>query len=250
MSKPLALITGGTSGIGFGIAKSLQANYDLVLSYAKNHERAKRSKEELHPNKNRVEIICEPINSYKSAEKLLSQVEKLFSKKPEILINSHGSIRDGMFIHRDWEDHESIIQEHVIGTMALCHIALKDMYKQKWGRIITISSISATYAKRGQANYAAAKSALLGFTRTLALEVAHRGVTVNAIQPGLIETPMTEEMIKKIGRDIKKKIPAAYPGTPKDVGSLVHFLCGEEARYITGSTLVIDGGRSLGDPSS
>ena len=250
MSRKLALITGGTSGIGLGIAKSFQSKYDLALSYASNHDRAKKSKEELISKDIRVETFPQFIDSYDSAKKLITNVEEVFSKKPEILVNSAGSIRDGMFIHKDWEDHEKIIKEHLIGTMALCHITLKDMYRNKWGRIINISSISATYAKRGQANYAAAKSALLGFTKTLALEVAHRGVTVNTIQPGLIETPMTEEILEKLGREIKKRIPIGYPGKVKDVGGLVDFLCGEEGRYITGTCQVIDGGRSLGDPQS
>lgn len=250
MDKKLALITGGTSGIGLGIAKSFQEKYDLALSYANNHDRAKQAKESFKDKSIRVESFSRPLNSYESAKTLIEEVEKVFSKKPDILINSAGSIRDGIFMRNPWEVHQKIIEEHLISAMALSHICISDMYRNKWGRIVNISSISATFAKRGQANYAAVKSGIIGFTKTLALEVAHRGVTVNAIQPGLIDTPMTQEIIKKIGSDMRKKIPAGQAGKVEDIGSMVDFLCREEASYITGSSIVIDGGRSLGDPLS
>jgi 3-oxoacyl-[acyl-carrier protein] reductase len=127
------------------------------------------------------------------------------------------------------------------------------MYKEKFGRIINLSSISASYAKRGQANYAAAKAGIEGFTRTLALEVAHRGVTVNAIAPGLIETKMTRELVAKIeagGGSIRDGVPARRMGSPDEIGALAQFLCSSDASYITGTVITIDGGRSLGDPKS
>ena len=250
MGKKLALITGGTSGIGLGIAQSFQDKYDLALSYASNHDRAKSAQKLLQDIGVRVEVFPQLIDSYESAQELVSTVKESFSRMPDILVNSAGSLRDGMFIHNSWKDHQKIIQEHLIGSMAISHICLKNMYKNKWGRIINISSISATFAKRGQANYAAAKSGILGFTKTLAMEVAHRGITVNAVQPGLIKTPMTESIIAKIDKDIKRKVPIGYVGKAQDIGSMVNFLCSENGNYITGSTIVIDGGRSLGDTSS
>jgi 3-oxoacyl-[acyl-carrier protein] reductase len=147
--------------------------------------------------------------------------------------------------------HEKIVREHLIVTMALCHLTIKSMYGKKFGRIVNLSSISGMYAKRGQSSYAAAKAGIVGFTKTLALEVAHRGITVNAIAPGLIDTPMTSGIMKVLEKDpqggIKKVIPVGYAGTPEDVGNLIAFLCSDEARYITGELMVIDGGRSLGD---
>jgi 3-oxoacyl-[acyl-carrier protein] reductase len=121
---------------------------------------------------------------------------------------------------------------------------------------VNLSSISARFAKRGQANYAAAKAGIEGFTRTIALEVAHRGVTVNAVAPGLIETPMTQGIVAQLtsaeagGDAIRKRIPAARLGTADEVGALIAFLCSADAAYITGTVVTIDGGRSLGDSAS
>jgi 3-oxoacyl-[acyl-carrier protein] reductase len=144
-----------------------------------------------------------------------------------------------------------MIQEHLVVPMALTQLAVKAMYREKWGRVINVSSVSAKYFKKGQVNYAAAKSGLEGFSRCLALEVAHRGVTVNVLAPGLIETPMTAEMIRSLENEklLKKKIPAGRVGRPEDVGSLVQYLCSDSASYMTGTVLTLDGGRSLGDAS-
>ena len=135
--------------------------------------------------------------------------------------------------------------------MAMCQLALKSMYGKRYGRIVNLSSISAIYAKRSQVSYAAAKAGIIGFTKALALEVAHRGITVNTVAPGLIRTPMTSGIInyleKASPREISRHIPAGYIGEPEDVGSLIAFLCSDAARYITGSVITVDGGRSLGD---
>jgi len=251
MEKRLALITGGTSGIGFGAAKKLAPTCDLALAYAGNHEKAEKAEQELEAMGVRVTAFAKPLYSYEDAGALLEQVKAFFHKSPDVLVNSAGTIHDGFFMAIDFEHHERLVREHLIVTMALCHLTIKSMYGNKYGRIVNMSSISGMYAKRGQTSYAAAKSAIVGFTKTLALEVAHRGITVNAIAPGFIETAMTEGIKKAIEKDaqrgIKKIVPAGYAGTPEDVGSLIAFLCSEEARYITGTLIVIDGGRSLGD---
>ena len=120
------------------------------------------------------------------------------------------------------------MQEHLIVTMALAHLLVRDMYKGRFGRIVNLSSISARYAKRGQASYAAAKAGIEGFSRTLAIEVAHRGITVNVVAPGLIETPLTREFIAGLAqreRGVAGKIPVGAVGMPEDVGGLIRFLC-------------------------
>ncbi len=254
MEKRLALITGGTSGIGFGTAKKLSPYCDLALSYAENHERAEKAREELETTDTNVKIFSKPLHSYADAKELVETVKIEFGKSPDILVNSAGRIRDGFFMSTDFSHHETIVREHLIVTMALCQITLKSMYGNKYGRIVNLSSISGIYAKRGQANYSAAKAGIIGFTKTLALEVAHRGITVNAVAPGLIRTPMTAGIMdlleKAPEKEIRKRIPAGYAGEPDDVGSLIAFLCSDEARYITGALVTIDGGRSLGDPGS
>lgn len=255
MSRLVALITGGTSGIGLGIAQSLAADYDLALSYAGNQERAVQSQNEIK-NKfpdARVEIFQKPLAKYQDAADLYNQVKESFGVAPSILVNSAGKLRDQLFLGSKFQDHEDHINEHLLIPMALCHLALKSMSSGKFGRILNLSSISAQFAKRGQTNYVAAKAGIEGFTKTLALEVAHRGITVNAIAPGLIETPMTKDFVEKItveGSSIRSRIPAGRVGRPEEVGALVRFLCSKDAGYITGTVLTIDGGRSLGDPQS
>jgi len=253
MTDPrLALITGGTSGIGLGAARKLAPSCELALAYADNHERAAQAREELQAAGARVRTFARPLASYEDARLLVEEVQEVCGRAPEILVNSAGRIADGFFFNRAFSDHARLVQEHLLVTMALCHLTVKQMCLDRFGRIVNLSSISALYAKRGQASYAAAKAAVIGFTRTLALEVAHRGVTVNAVAPGLIETPMTQGVIgfleRDQGRGIKRLIPTGYAGQPEDVGSLIAFLCSAEARYITGAVLVVDGGRSLGDP--
>ncbi len=254
--KKLALITGGTSGIGFGIACKLAPKYDLALSFASNTEKANHAKIELQkqfPNV-KVEIFQQPLNDYNDAKNLYDIVKSHFQKPPLILVNSAGKLRDQIFLGSNFQDHQNLIQEHLVIPMALSHLCLKAMNVAKYGRIINMSSISARFAKRGQTNYAAAKAGLEGFTKTLALEVAHRGITVNAIAPGLIDTPMTQEFVKKVEADnngnIRSKIPVGRVGRPEEVGALVEFLCGNNSSYITGQVHTIDGGRSLGDPLS
>jgi 3-oxoacyl-[acyl-carrier protein] reductase len=252
--KRLVLITGGTSGIGLGAAKSLGPTHEFALVYAGNHEKAEAARKELEALDIAAKCYAAPLKNYEDCKALFTDVTKDFGRSPDILVNSHGRIQDGLFMGSDFRNHVAIIEELLIVTMGLCQLAMKPMYGARWGRIINLSSISAFYAKRGQANYAAAKAGIVGFSKTLALEVAHRGVTVNVISPGLIETPMTEGILSKFqatdASELKRRVPAGYAGAPSDVGALVKFLASEEARYITGANFVIDGGRSLGDSGS
>lgn len=254
MKKKLALITGGTSGIGFGIAQSLAANFDLALSFASDSAKAAAAATQLKEKfpETRVEIFQGLLTDHSTCFDLFAKVTKNFDSAPSVLVNSAGRIQDNLLMTIEFEKVQSVIQEHLIVTMALSQLTLKNMYKQKWGRIVNLSSISSFYAKRGQTNYAAAKAGIEAFTRTLALEVAHRGVTINAIAPGLIETPMTRELVAKIesGEGVRNRIPAGRLGQPHEVGQLAAFLCSDDASYITGTTIPIDGGRSLGDPQS
>ncbi len=251
MEKRLALITGGTSGIGLGVAKALAGECDLALAYADNHERAQLAIEQLVPYGNKVNLFAGQLSGYDDAKRLFDDVVSKCGKPPAILINSAGRIRDGFFMQTEFSIHEQLVREHLLVTMAMCQLVLKPMYGKRYGRIINLSSISGFYAKRSQANYAAAKAGITGFTRTLALEVAHRGITVNAVAPGLIKTPMTSGIVQYLesgsGKEIAKNIPAGFIGETEDVGPLIAFLCSDKARYITGSVIPVDGGRSLGD---
>jgi 3-oxoacyl-[acyl-carrier protein] reductase len=253
--RKLALITGGTSGIGFGIAKCLAGEFDLALAYGSDSKKADEASsilQSVFPN-TKIKTYGKILKTEVECVALGEAVVKDFGVAPSVLINSSGRLQDALLLSADFSEWKSVIDEHLIVTMALNQWAGKKMYQVKWGRIINLSSISANYAKRGQANYAAAKAGIEAFTRTFALEVAHRGVTVNAIAPGLIETPMTKGLIESIsakGESIRDRIPAGRFGTPEDIGQLAKFLCSNDASYITGTTMVVDGGRSLGDPRS
>ncbi len=255
MSRRWALITGGTSGIGFGVAQKLAPDYDLVLSYASNEEKAQEALANLrrHSPTTQVHLLKKKLSQASDALDLHRQLLEACGKAPSVLVNSAGRLHDGLFLQADFEKYSAVIEEHLLVTMALTQLFLKSMYKERWGRIINMSSISAQFAKRGQSNYAAAKAGLEAFTRTLALEVAHRGVTVNAIAPGLIATPMTKDFVAQLeasGKEIRDRIPVGRLGAPEEVGALAAFLCSKSAEYITGTVMVIDGGRSLGDPAS
>ena len=166
-----------------------------------------------------------------------------------ILVNASGRGDNGLYLSSGFETHEKHILEHLLVTMAMSKLCIESMYKQRWGRIINISSSSVSHMLPGKCGYTAAMAGVEGFTRNLALEVAHRGVTVNCLAPGYINTDMTKDYLKELdekGKPAVKVIPAGYVGHPDDVAFSVEFLCSEKARYITGAVLPIDGGMTLG----
>ncbi len=249
--RPLALVTGGTSGIGLGIARRLAADYDLALGYAADRERAAAAEEELTGLAAGARVCCfgECLSGYDDARRLAQRVRSEMGAPPAVLVHCAGRVRDELFLKSDFDHHLERLGEHLVAAMALAHCLVEDMYRQRFGRIVFLSSIAARHARRGRSSYAAAKAGLEGFTKNLALEVAHRGITVNAVAPGLIATPMTEDVIARLessGR-LRRTIPAGRLGEPEDVGALVRFLCSAEASYVTGTVLTVDGGRSLGE---
>jgi len=259
MNRRVALITGGTSGIGLGIAKKLAPHFNLALVYGSDHEKAEQALNQLKqdfvgtPSDLKIITYAQNLLQIEEIPALIKKINADFAEAPTVLVNSAGRLRDGLFQSSKMSEHEELLKEHLLAPMALCHATVRGMSMAKFGRIINLSSISADYAKRGQTNYAAAKGGIESFTRTFALEVAHRGITVNAIAPGLIQTPMTQILVEKIQASedgIRGRIPAGRLGTPEDVGALAAFLCSEDASYITGVSITIDGGRSLGDPLS
>lgn len=248
--RPVAMITGGTSGIGFGIAEALADRFDLALCFASNSARALEARDALLRSfpECRAEVFGLPLSGESDCEKLHDQIRNTMNADVEVLVNAAGQLRDGLFLSIERRFHAETIQEHLTVPLLLSHLVLPAMYRNKSGRIINISSITSRRYKLGQVNYATAKAGLEGMTRALAREVAHRGITVNAIAPGLIATPMTQGLISRAeekGVRMRSLIPAGYVGKPSDVGAVAAFLVSESARYVTGQVIDVCGGRSL-----
>ena len=230
MEVKKALVSGGTKGIGGEIVtKFLDEGYSVVATTRD------KTKANIIEHKN---LIVENLDL--SSKKSISEFqEKLESFKPSILVNNAGVTKDNLFLRMTENDWNEVIETNLNGTYKLTKMFLKDMIKNKWGRIINIGSVSGLMGNPGQTNYSASKAALEGFTRSLAKEIGSRNVTVNLVSPGFINTDMTSDLSIETLED---QIPLRRMGNPSDVASLVSFLASEGAGYITGQTLVVDGG--------
>ena len=192
-------------------------------------------------NSNGIEGYLLDLNSKDSIDSFWSQLES-DNKTISVLVNNAGITRDNIILRMSDEEWSDIMNVHLYGTFQLCKRALKMMLKNKWGRIINISSASASIGNRGQSNYAAAKAGVEAFTKSLAKEVGRRDITINAIAPGFISTDMTENN-KGVNADyLVKEIPLGRFGEPEEVASLISFMCSDGASYITGQTIHINGG--------
>jgi 3-oxoacyl-[acyl-carrier protein] reductase len=230
-----ALVTGATRGIGKAIAEKLKADNYKVLGTATSDSGVDTL------NSNGIEGHLLDLNSKDSIENFWSKLES-DNKTISVLVNNAGITRDNIILRMSDEEWSDIMNVHLYGTFQLSKRALKMMLKNKWGRIINISSASASIGNRGQSNYAAAKAGVEAFTKSLAKEVGKRDITINAVAPGFISTDMTENN-KGVNADyLVKEIPLGRFGKPEEVASLISFMCSDGASYITGQTIHINGG--------
>ena len=237
-----AIITGGSKGIGRSIAfKLAEYGCDLFL--------LSRNKDSLNIVKNeilkefdiKVECYITDTGNYDSVNKTFSDIISTYNSI-DILVNNAGITKDNILIRMTQEEWNSVINTNLTGYFNCCKAIIKQMIKQKYGRIINISSIIGINGNVGQANYAASKAGIIGLTKSLSKEVGSRNITVNAIAPGFIETEMTKELNKDNKEKFLNSIPLKCFGKPEDVANLVSFLASDEASYITGQTINIDGG--------
>jgi 3-oxoacyl-[acyl-carrier protein] reductase len=245
-----ALVTGGSRGIGRGIVKAyVSEGARVAFVYRGNQHAADSLLAEVAEVGGSALPLQADVADAGAAQRCVERTEKEWGRI-DILVNNAGIIRDDLFVRMEPEAWESVIRTNLGGTYNFCRAVAYSLMRQRRGRIINISSIAAEHVNLGQANYAASKGAINAFTRALAVELASRNVTVNAIAPGFIETEMSEAVRNKAGDILKKLIPMRRLGQPDDVAKVAVFLASAESGYMTGQVLTVDGGLSLGAVSA
>ena len=241
LTDKTALITGATGGIGMAIAKEMKARgAKLILSGTK-----KDILDKLVANLGKdVKGIIADIGDKDSIASMAKEAENYFGSV-DILVNNAGITIDGLLMRMKDEDWDNVLNVNLKANFSLCKMVVKGMVKKRWGRIINISSAVAKMGNAGQTNYAASKAAIEGLTRSLSLEVASRGITVNAVAPGFIGTEILESIDPKKLEDMAKNIPVGRIGDVTDISNIVSFLASDESSYITGQVLHVNGGLTL-----
>jgi 3-oxoacyl-[acyl-carrier protein] reductase len=242
----VALVTGGSRGIGRAIVARLAgAGAKVAFVYQSNQEAADALAAELTAQGSEVLAFKADVSKKAEADQVIEQVTTAFGRL-DILVNNAGITRDGLLATMTSEQWQQVIDTNLTGVFNFCQAATRTMMSQRYGRIINMSSVAADFSNPGQVNYAASKAGIEGFSRCMATELAKRGVTVNCVAPGFIETDMTVAVVNSFGDKIKQSIPVRRLGKPEDIANAVHFLASEESSYITGQTLKVDGGLTLG----
>jgi 3-oxoacyl-[acyl-carrier protein] reductase len=236
-----ALVTGASKGIGAAIARALAADgWNVVVNYRSDEDGAKAAVQAIHDAGGKAVVLHGDVTNGDSRG-LLKQAEEAIGGPILALVNNAGVARDGLALQLTDDDWDTVIATNLSPAFRLTRDSLRSMMKARYGRVVNIASVVGPRANVGQSNYAAAKAGLIGMTKTIAAEVARRGVTVNAVAPGFIATGMTAELATD---EIVKAIPARRQGTPEEVAAAVRFLASDDAGYVTGTTLYVDGGMS------
>lgn len=235
-----ALVTGATGGIGGEIAKALKAQGAKVVISGTREDRLNALAAEIGD----VTAIACDLKNREAVANLAAQTEAAVGTL-DILVNNAGITRDNLFMRMKDEEWDDVIAVNLTATFVLCRAAVRNMMRRRYGRIINIASISGVVGNPGQGNYAASKAGMVGMTKSLAREVASRGITANCIAPGFIETPMTGALTQKQVEAITAAIPASALGKPEDIAAAVVYLASTEARYVTGETIHVNGGMAM-----
>lgn len=242
MERKVALVTGGTRGIGKEIALELaNNNYDIILNYRNANDELQNLKKEIESKDVKCFLVYGDVSKFEDCENIVKQSIDEFSKI-DVLVNNAGITRDGLIMRMKKEDFDSVISTNLTGTFNVTRCVIPYMIKQKSGRVINLSSVVGITGNAGQTNYAASKAGVIGFTKSLAKEVASRNILVNAIAPGFIETDMTNVLSDTVKESILNQIPLKRMGSPREVAKLVKFLASDDSKYITGQVINIDGG--------
>ncbi len=241
LSGKVALVTGASQGIGEAIAKQLAKQGALVVCAARTEAKLQSVAAAIQAGGGKADHVVMDLASSESVRAAVAAVVERHGAI-HILVNNAGITRDKLLIQMKEEDFAAVIDTNLKGAWTAIQAATKPMMKQRWGRIINIASVVGQMGNAGQSNYVAAKAGLIGLTKSVARELASRNVTANAVAPGYIETEMTSGLAPDVKAEFTKSIPLGRMGTPEDIAAAVAFLCSEEASYVTGQVLSVNGG--------
>lgn len=237
----VALVTGATRGIGRAIALQLAAQGHVVLGTGTSQAGADSISQMLAELGNKGSGMVLDVSDSAAIEQTINDIEKAHGA-PTILVNNAGITRDTLLMRMRDEDWQAIMDTNLTSVYRLSKACIRGMMKARWGRIVTITSVVGATGNAGQANYAAAKAGIIGFSKSLAKEVGSRGITVNAVAPGFIDTDMTRQLPDDLKKKLLESIPVGRLGDSEEIAHAVSFLCSEGAGYITGETLHVNGG--------
>jgi 3-oxoacyl-[acyl-carrier protein] reductase len=245
MSSRVALVTGASRGIGRAAALQLAADgHRVAVNYVRAQDEAEAVVEAIQAAGGEAVAIGADVGTEAGVAEMFAAIQETLGPV-EILVNNAGVVRDNLLLRMTTEDWDDVLAVNLRSVFLCTKTALRAMLKARWGRVISMTSVSGLSGNAGQANYAAAKAGIVGFTQSVAKEVGSRGITVNAIAPGFIETDMTDE-IDEAGRElVKGQISLGRFGTPEEISAAVGYLASEQAAYVTGQVLVVDGGLAI-----
>jgi 3-oxoacyl-[acyl-carrier protein] reductase len=241
MKNRIALITGASRGIGRACALRLASSGAKVVVAARQVDKLEEVASEIRAAGGAVFVVSIDLSSQESIKEAFSKASKEFGRV-DILVNNAGVTRDGLALRMKRDDWDAVIQTNLSGSFFCIQQVISGMIRERWGRIVNITSVVAEAGNAGQANYAASKAGLIGLTKSLAQELASRSVTVNAVAPGFIATDMTASLSEELKARVTESVPLKRIGQPEDIAAAVNFLCGDDANYITGHVLDVNGG--------
>jgi 3-oxoacyl-[acyl-carrier protein] reductase len=241
LSGQVALVTGASRGIGRAIAVGLAACGASVAGVARTPEALEGTLQAIRAAGRTAEGYAADVSKTEDVQRVVDEVEAKFGRI-HILVNNAGITRDGLVLRMEDSAWQDVIDTNLKGTFLLCRAVGACMIRARYGRIINISSVSGLMGNPGQANYSASKAGVIGFSKTIARELAARNITVNVVAPGFITTDMTDVLPEKVKTEVKERVPLRRLGTPEDIADLVRYLASPGASYLTGQVIAVDGG--------